>query len=63
MNARSDGLPKSNANLIGYGISYRKRRKPYIVKFKRNKKHIYVGSYFNIIEAQLAAERYLRNER
>lgn len=63
MNARSDGFPKSNANRIGYGISRRNRRKPYIVKFKRNKKHIYVGSYFSFVEAQLAADRYLRNEK
>lgn len=48
---------------LGYGVTRRARKKPFIVKFKQNKKTIYVGSFRNLPEAQLAAERYLRNLR
>lgn len=56
-------LTPSKPNALGYGITRRVRHKPFIVKFKQNKKTIYVGSYRNLLEAQLASDRYLRNLR
>lgn len=56
-------LTPSKPHNLGYGITKRLRRKPFIVKFKQNKKTIYVGSYKNLLEAQLASDRYLRNLR
>lgn len=47
----------------GLGVTRRERRKPWLVKFKRNGKTVYVGSFFNLKEANLAAENYLRNEK
>lgn len=47
----------------GLGVTWRNRRKPWIVKFKRNRKSVYVGSFFMLKEANLAAERFLRNEK
>ncbi len=63
MNARADRLPRSHPRQYPYGVTRRLRRKPWLVKFKRNKKSINVGSYFNYDEAVLAAERFLRNEQ
>jgi hypothetical protein len=64
---RLDGQPKVWSRMglhrrYSYGVTWRNRRKPWLVKFKRNKKSIYVGSYFHYDEAVLAAERFLRNE-
>lgn len=50
------GKPRKHAKR--YGISVRKRRKPYIVKFKINKKTVYVGSFGTIDEAKTAATNY-----
>lgn len=56
--------PRANASILGYGISHRTRRKkPFIVKFKQNKKTIYVGSFRDLNDAQVASARYLRNLR
>lgn len=60
---RTDGLPKSHARRYPYGVTWRNRRKPWLVKFKRNKRSINIGSYLNYTEAVLAAERFLRNEK
>lgn len=59
---RLDGQPKSIPRQYPYGVTWRDRRKPWLVKFKRNKKSVNVGSYQNYHEAVLAAERFLRNE-
>jgi hypothetical protein len=64
MNARTDGKPKFFIRRYPYGVSYRKRSsKPWIVKFKRNKRTVYVGSYITLEQASLRADEYLRNER
>lgn len=63
MNARADRLPKACHRTYAYGISWRARRKPWIVKFRRDKKHIYIGSFRNYYEAEIAAEDFLRNEK
>lgn len=63
MNARSDGLTRNHARVHAYGVTWRPRRKPWIVKFKRNKCTVYIGSYFHLHEAELSAARYLRNEK
>lgn len=63
MNARSDGEPRSTSRTYPYGITWRNRRKPWLVKFKRNKRSINIGSYLNYTEAVLAIERFLRNEK
>ena len=63
MNARADRQPKALPRRFPYGVTWRDRRKPWLVKFKRNKKSLNIGSYFNYDEAVLAAERYLRNEK
>lgn len=60
---RSDGQPKALPRTYPYGVTWRNRRKPWLVKFKRNKQSINIGSYFNYTEAVLAAERFLRNEK
>lgn len=62
MNARSDGQPKSLPRKLPYGIAYRNRRKPYIVKFKRNKRSVYVGSYLTLEQATLRADEFLQKE-
>lgn len=62
MNARSDGQPKSLPRKLPYGIAYRNRRKPYIVKFKRNKRSVYVGSYKTLDEASIYANNFLLKE-
>lgn len=65
MNARSDGHPKFHIRKYPYGVSYRRqhsRRKPWIVKFKRNKRTLYVGSFITLEQASLRADEYLRNE-
>lgn len=64
MNARSDGHPQ--AGKVGrytYGVTWRQRRKPWMVKFKRNKKTVYVGSFFSKEAASYHADQYLRNEK
>lgn len=63
MNARLDGLPRSTPRRYPYGVTWRDRRKPWLVKFKRNKKSINIGSFHNYDEAIIAAERFLRNEK
>ncbi len=64
MNARSDGQPQFRIRRYPYGISYRNRdRRPWIVKFKRHKQTVYVGSYETQDQASLAAEEFLRNNR
>ena len=64
MNARSDGLPKFYNRRYPYGVAYIRanRRKPWIVKFRRNKQDVYIGSYETLEQATLAADEYLRNE-
>lgn len=63
MNARADGLPRTHPiSPYAYGITTRKRRKPFIVKFKRNKKTIYVGSYATVAEAKQAQTDFLLKE-
>lgn len=63
MNARTDGSPRNALRQYPYGVTWRDRQKPWLVKFKRNKKSVNIGSYLNYTEAVLAAERYLRNEK
>lgn len=63
MNARSDGQPQFRIRRYPYGVYYRKSRtRPWIVKFKRNKHGVYVGSYETLDQATLAANEYLLNE-
>lgn len=65
MNARTDGQPQFRIRQHPYGISYRPRhspRKPWIVKFNRNKKTVYVGTFETKAQASLAAAEFLRNE-
>ncbi len=50
----------SKFNKLGYGITRRNRKKPFIVKFKQNKKTLYVGSFKHLVDAQLAAYDYLK---
>jgi hypothetical protein len=59
MNARSDGQPKFAVRVYYPGISWRQRRKPFIVKFKRNKRTVYVGSFAKLLDAEIAARRFL----
>lgn len=59
---RLDGLPKNHPRTYPYGIAHRQRKKPWIVKFKRNKRTIYVGSFKHYSSAVYAAEEYIRNE-
>jgi len=64
MNARTDGQPQFRIRRYPYGVSWRiGRTKPWIVKFKRNKRTKYVGSYITLAQATLAAAEFLRNER
>lgn len=59
MNARSDGQPQFRIRRYPYGVSRRKARtRPWIVKFKRNKHGVYVGSYETLAQAALAANEY-----
>lgn len=61
MNARTDGKPQWRPRRYPYGVSYRlSRRKPWIVKFKRNKRTIYVGSFEILAQAALAAREYVK---
>lgn len=46
----------------GVGVTWRNRRKPWLVKFKRNRKSQNLGSFFTLREANLIAEQFLRNE-
>lgn len=46
----------------GLGVTWRNRNKPWLVKFKRNRKSKYVGSFFTLKDANSAAEKFLRNE-
>ena len=63
MNARSDGLPQARPRRYHYGVSYiPDRARPWIVKFKRNKHDVYIGSYPTEAQAELHAQEYLRNE-
>lgn len=50
------GGPRSSAK--HHGITIRKRPKPYLVKFKINKRTIYVGSFATITEAEAASQNY-----
>jgi hypothetical protein len=63
MNARADGLPRRNSHPESYGITWRLRRKPWVVKFRRNKRQIWIGSFSTFPEAQSAAQAYLAKER
>lgn len=59
MNARADGLPQHRIRRYPYGVYYRKSRtRPWIVKFKRNKRGVYIGSYETLEQAALAANEY-----
>lgn len=65
MNARSDGKPQARYRQYPYGVSYRpqhSKARPWIVKFKRNKCGITVGTYSTKDQAVLAASEFLRNE-
>jgi AP2 domain len=62
MNARKDGKPQNRPRKYNYGVTWRDRKKPWIVKFKRNKKYIHVGTYSTLNEAYKAAEDYLDQE-
>lgn len=46
-----------------YGISERARRRPFIVKFRVGKRHVYVGSYHTLSAAQAARDQYLRTTK
>lgn len=46
----------------GLGVTWRNRRKPWLVKFKRDRKSKNLGSYFTLREANVVAEQFLRNE-
>lgn len=64
MNARSDGQPQFRPRRYPYGVTYRARmKKPWLVKFKRQKKTVYVGSFITLEQASLRADEYLRNEK
>lgn len=57
---RKDGLPQNRPSTYGYGIARRNRRKPWIVKFRRHKLDIHVGTYLTYREAVAARDAYLR---
>lgn len=59
MNARADGKPKQTPRIHDYGITWRDRRKPWFVKFRRDKKQVVIGSFATIFEAREAAKKYL----
>lgn len=46
----------------GKGVTWRNRRKPWLVKFKRNRRSKNLGSFFTLAEANVVAENFLRNE-
>lgn len=54
--------PRDNYRTYPYGVYYRRRRKPWIVKFYRAKRTIYVGSFQSYLAAVQAANDYLRTE-
>lgn len=65
MNARSDGLPQIRFRRYPYGVTYRpqhSRIRPWIVKFKLNKRTVHVGCYSTLEQATLAAEEFQRNK-
>lgn len=65
MNARSDGRPQFRPRRYPYGVSYKSRHKtgrPWIVKFRRNKRDIHVGVFETLAQATLAAGEFLRKE-
>lgn len=63
MNARADSLPKGPRSKYHYGVYWRKRRKPWLVKFRRSKKIIYIGSFYHYDEACFAAAEFLKSEK
>ena len=65
MNARTDHRPQFRIRRYPYGVSYRRcrPRAPWIVKFARHKRTVYVGSYCTLEQAALAAEQFLKGER
>lgn len=62
MNARSDGRPKAIRRRFPYGVTWRQRRKPYLVKFKRNKRTVNVGSFTTLEEATTMANNFIARE-
>ena len=60
---RDDNRPKNMPRRFAYGVTMRKRRrKPFIVKFKRAKRTIYVGSYATEAEATIYANNFVLKE-
>lgn len=59
---RKDGRPQNRPRRYPYGVSWRAKPKPYIVKFKRNKRTVYVGSFATLAEATEAAFNFLIQE-
>lgn len=47
----------------GKGVTWRNRRKPWLVKFKRDGKSINLGSYLTLKSANYVADEFLRNEK
>ncbi len=61
---RSDGKPLAKARRFQYGVTKDcNRKKPWLVKFGRNKRTVYVGYYADNDEACAAAINYLENEK
>lgn len=58
---RRDGRPRQWKRTLPYGVSYRKRKSPYIVKFHTKTGHHHVGCYQDLTLAAAAAIDYARN--
>lgn len=65
MNARADGRPQIRFRQYPYGVTYNRTRprRPWIVKFKHNKRSIHVGSFETLEQATLAATAYVEKRR
>lgn len=53
--------PRPKHPELPYGVYFRNKAKPYIVKFRKKFDTIYVGSFSTISEAVEAANNFLRN--
>jgi len=59
MTARLDGQPKRARRHYPYGVTWNSRMRRFVVKFKRQKRDVYVGSYTTLGEAKEVAENYV----
>lgn len=63
MNARLDGQPKRARRRYPYGVTWNSRMRRFVVKFKRQKQDVYVGSYTTFEEAKEAAESFVSKRK